>query len=196
MKINSLVVILFLFNSLGARADDLQTILATGTPYDKYNHTEYDVLLFQYSLSNNSKKALIATQVKKIENDYLPKLMGIYQCSDFLYDQIMNDYNDNWDSLYINSNQRFLDSDYFQKGLLINNIKLSTTINRYVCVPHDLLNNHFLHYKSLNNKNKLWRFVMKKLKVQENLSLEKRKLLTIKSFPVERIDLDKGDNNY
>ena len=184
---------LFSFNTV-LHADDLPEILATGTLYDKYNYTKYDVLLIKYSSTSNVHNFLEATKITMVDNSYEPNLNTIYKCSDFMLDQVMNDYYDNWDSKYINGDRRFLNYNYFRKGLVIFSTKSTSVINRYICVPHNLVKKFIKNDNTLSNKkNKLFTF-FEKHGIQRKIYVEKKSLLNIRAFPVERLDLDSDEN--
>ena len=188
------LISLFSFNAV-LHADDLPEILATGTPYDKYNYTKYDVLLIKYSSTSNVHKFLEATKITMVDNPYEPNLNTIYKCSDFIFDQIMNDYYDNWDSTYINGDKSFLDADFFKKGLVIFNAesKSASTVNRYICIPHKLIKKFVKNNIILNEKNNFFAF-FERYDVRRRVTLKKKSLLKLKVFPVERLDLDSGEN--
>jgi hypothetical protein len=198
VKINNpfMLITLFLLLLLNVelKADSLPEILATGTPYDQYNKVGYDVLLIEYLSTSNSKIFVLASKVTRVDNSYLPNLNGAYKCSDFMLDQVMNDYYDNWDSKYINGDRRFLNYNYFRKGLVIFSTKSTSVINRYICVPHNLVKKFIKNDNTLSNKkNKLFTF-FEKHGIQRKIYVEKKSLLNIRAFPVERLDLDSDEN--
>ena len=184
---------LFSFNTV-LHADDLPEILATGTLYDKYNYTKYDVLLIKYSSTSNVHNFLEATKITMVDNSYEPNLNTIYKCSDFIFDQIMNDYYDNWDSTYINGDRSFLDADFLKKGLVIFNAesKSASTVNRYICVPHNLIKKFVKNNIIINEKNNFFAF-FERYDVRRKITLKKKSLLKLKVFPVERLNLDTGE---
>lgn len=199
MKISNLLRLMALASLLSfnlvLNANDLPEVLATGTPYDKYNYTKYDVLLIKYSSTSNEHNFLNATKITVVDNSYEPNLNTIYKCSDFIFDQIMNDYYDNWDSTYISGDRSYLDADFFKKGLVIFNAKskLASTVNRYICVPHNLIKKFVKNNIILNEKNSFFAF-FERYDVRRIVTLKKKSLLRLKVFPVERLDLDTGEN--
>jgi len=190
-----MVLILLLSFNVVLNANNLPEILATGTPYDKYNYTKYDVVLIKYSSTSNEQNFLNATKITVVDNSYEPNLNTIYKCSDFIFDQIMTDYYDNWDSTYINGDQSFLNEDFFKNGLVIFNAKSksASTVNRYICVPHTLIKKFVKNNIILNEKNNFFAF-FERYDVRRKITLKKKVLLKLKVFPVERLDLDAGEN--
>lgn len=199
MKINNSLRLMALtslcYFNIALYANDLPEILATGTPYDKYNYTKYDVLLIKYSSTSNVHNFLDATKITMVDSSYEPNLNTIYKCSDFIFDQIMTDYDNNWDSKYINGDRGFLNDDFFKKGLVIFNAKSKSvsTVNRYICVPHNLIKKFVKNNIIFSDKNKFFAF-FEKYDVHKKITLEKRSLLKVKVFPVERLDLGMNEN--
>lgn len=203
MKLNKLLIFITIIASLTfipeGKSDDLPEILPTGTPFDVFNNTEYDLVLIQYANDSKPNSYLQAKKIALIENTRSFKLMGINRCSDYLSDEILSKYDDNWDLIYINGDRYFLDSKYFERGLLIFKPKKQSqsTINRYVCLPHITIKK-FTKNNTISSESfrKFFNY-FKQYKINKTISIESLRsnsiLSKVKVFPIENLDLNKSE---